>query len=333
MKVNKKQVDSVDKSYLSKVKSRVEKQNRPTFSATRCNGQLVISGSRGIVTIAESERKTMTLDSFLKTIGDDAQPYDNKYYETSPFPVFPKMDKKFKSKTWIYSDARNYLTKLMAIVGFGKSNSNGLQYGKGRPPAWWPSESVPWEAFGKKGGPGKVGIVEGNLAIESILQYYNIDPYEYFEMHEEETAVQSSRHNAKRIPKSNPLVDYEDSEDSDESLSTSVLDRIEEAENVGTGTPTVLFNMNKKNRPAANSNQGKESDSDSSDTVPYDDGSESGDLDEDEETGGLVAGAGDTALSDYEKVRENNIRERREMLRTLGITSAAAQDDAESDNN
>ena len=105
----------------------------------------------------------------------------------------------------------------------------------------------------------------------------------------------------------------------------------EEAEIVGTGTPTVFFNMNKKNRPAANSNQDKESDSDSSDTVPYDDGSESRDLDE--ETGGLGAAAGDTALSDYEKVRENNIRERREMLRTLGITSAAAQDDAESDNN
>ena len=51
--------------------------------------------------------------------------------------------------------------------------------------------------------------------------------------------------------------------------------------------------MNKKNRPAANSNQDKESDSDSSDTVPYDDGSESRDLDE--ETGGLAAAAGDTA--------------------------------------
>ena len=282
MKVNNnKKVDSVDKSYLNKVKSRVEKQNRPTFSATRCNGQLVISGSRGIVTIAESERKTMTLDSFLKTISDDAQPYDNKYYETSPFPVFPKMDKKFKSKTWIYSDARNYLTKLMAIVGFGKSNSNGLQYGKGPEPAWWPSESVPWEAFGKKGGPGKVGILEGNLAIESILQYYNIDPYEYFEMHEEETAAQSSRHYAKRIPKSKPLVNYEDSEDSD-------LDTTEVAENVGTGTPTVVFNMNKKNGPAAN--QGTESDSDSSVTVSYDDGSESLDLDEDEETGGRGRG-------------------------------------------
>ena len=59
--------------------------------------------------------------------------------------------------------------------------------------------------------------------------------YEYFEMHEEETAAQSSRHYAKRIPKSKPLVNYEDSEDSDESSSTSVLDTIEVAENVGTG--------------------------------------------------------------------------------------------------
>ena len=84
-------------------------------------------------------------------------------------------------------------------------------------------------------------------------------------MHEEETAAQSSRHYAKRIPKSKPLVDYEDSEDSD-------LDTIEVAENVGTGTPTVVFNMNKKNGPAAN--QGTESDSDSSVTIPYDDNSD-----------------------------------------------------------
>ena len=275
MKVNNnKKVDSVDKSYLNKVKSRVEKQNRPTFSATRCNGQLVISGSRGIVTIAESERKTMTLDSFLKTISDDAQPYDNKYYETSPFPVFPKMDKKFKSKTWIYSDARNYLTKLMAIVGFGKSNSNGLQYGKGPEPAWWPSESVPWEAFGKKGGPGKVGILEGNLAIESILQYYDLDPYEHYVV-EQETTAHNARQVAKKMPKSKSLVNYEDSDSDESSLSSSVLADIEEAENVGTGTPTVIFNMN-KNKPAANSNKENkadsedESDSDSSVTVlPY----------------------------------------------------------------
>ena len=53
---------------------------------------------------------------------------------------------------------------------------------------------------------------------------------------------------------------------------------------------------------------------------------------EDEETGDLGAGAADTALSDYEKVRENNIRERQEMLRALGITSAAAQDDAGDEN-
>ena len=53
---------------------------------------------------------------------------------------------------------------------------------------------------------------------------------------------------------------------------------------------------------------------------------------EDEETGEQGSGAGDTALSDYEKVRENNIRERQEMLRALGITSAAAQDDAGDEN-
>ena len=279
MKVNNtKQVDSVDKSYLNKVKSRVEKENRPTFSATRRNGQLVMAGSRGIVTIAECERKKITLDDFLKTICDDAQPYDNKYYESTPFPVFPKMEKKFRSKTWMYTDARNYLTKLLAIVGFGKSNSNGLQYGRGPEPAGWPSESVPWEAFGKKGGPGKVGILEGNLAIESILQYYDLDPYEHYVV-EQETTAHNARQVAKKMPKSKSLVNYEDSDSDESSLSSSVLADIEEAENVGTGTPTVIFNMN-KNKPAANSNKEikadseDESDSDSSVTIPYDDNSD-----------------------------------------------------------
>ena len=273
MKVNNtKQVDSVDKSYLNKVKSRVEKENRPTFSATRRNGQLVMAGSRGIVTIAECERKKITLDDFLKTICDDAQPYDNKYYESTPFPVFPKMEKKFRSKTWMYTDARNYLTKLLAIVGFGKSNSNGLQYGRGPEPAGWPSESVPWEAFGKKGGPGKVGILEGNLAIESILQYYDLDPYEHYVV-EQETTAHNARQVAKKMPKSKSLVNYEDSDSDESSLSSSVLADIEEAESFGTETPTVFFNINKNNRPAANSNKENESDSDSSVTVLYYDNS------------------------------------------------------------
>ena len=72
------------------------------------------------------------------------------YYESTPFPVFPKMEKKFRSKTWMYTDARNYLTKLLAIVRFGRSNSNGLLYGKGPKPAGWPSDSVPWKAFEKR---------------------------------------------------------------------------------------------------------------------------------------------------------------------------------------
>ena len=57
------------------------------------------------------------------------------------------------------------------------------------------------------------------------------------------------------------------------SLSRSVLADIEEAESFGTETPTVFFNINKNNRPAANSNKENESDSDSSVTVPYYDNS------------------------------------------------------------
>ena len=58
------------------------------------------------------------------------------------------------------------------------------------------------------------------------------------------------------------------------SLSRSVLADIEEAESFGTETPTVFFNINKNNRPAANSNKENESDSDSSVTIPYDDNSD-----------------------------------------------------------
>ena len=38
----------------------------------------------------------------------------------------------------------------------------------------------------------KVGILEGNLAIESILQYFDVDPYEHYVV-EEETAGHNSR--------------------------------------------------------------------------------------------------------------------------------------------
>ena len=80
----------------------------------------------------------------------------------------------------------------------------------------------------------KVGILEGNLAIESILQYFDVDPYEHYVV--EETAGHNSRQVAKKIPKS----------------------------------PTVFFIINKNNKPAAISNKENEGDSDSSVTVPYD---------------------------------------------------------------
>ena len=54
-------LDSQDKSYVSRVKSRVENHNRQTFDVTDLNGQTVMLGSEGIVALALAMLETMTV--------------------------------------------------------------------------------------------------------------------------------------------------------------------------------------------------------------------------------------------------------------------------------
>ena len=61
-------LDSQDKRYVSRVKSRVENHNRQTFDVTDLNGQTVMLGSEGIVALALAMRETMTVAELLKMI-------------------------------------------------------------------------------------------------------------------------------------------------------------------------------------------------------------------------------------------------------------------------
>jgi len=63
-------LDSQDKSYVSRVKSRVENHNRQTD----LNGQTVMLGSEGIVALALAMRETMTVAELLKMISDEPRP-------------------------------------------------------------------------------------------------------------------------------------------------------------------------------------------------------------------------------------------------------------------
>ena len=102
-------LDSQDKSYVSRVKSRVENHNRQTFDVTDLNGQTVMLGSEGIVALALAMRETMTVAELLKMISDEPRPYNNKYVEVNPFPRFSKLKKKFKSRHWQYTNSRSTL--------------------------------------------------------------------------------------------------------------------------------------------------------------------------------------------------------------------------------
>ena len=83
----------------------------------------------------------------LKMISDEPRPYNNKYVEVNPFPRFSKLKKKFKSRHWQYTDSRSTLMDIMANLGYGKSNTNKLEYGKGPQPEGWPREGLSWIQF------------------------------------------------------------------------------------------------------------------------------------------------------------------------------------------
>ena len=74
-------LDSQDKSYVSRVKSRVENHNRQTFDVTDLNGQTVMLGR--IVGMALALRETMNVAELLKMISDEPQPYNNKYVKVN----------------------------------------------------------------------------------------------------------------------------------------------------------------------------------------------------------------------------------------------------------
>ena len=76
-------LDSQDKSYVSRVKSRVENHNRQTFDVTDLNWQTVMLGSEGIVEMALALWETMAVAELLKMISDEPQPYNNKYVEVN----------------------------------------------------------------------------------------------------------------------------------------------------------------------------------------------------------------------------------------------------------
>ena len=76
-------LDSQDKSYVSRVKSRVENHNRQTFDVTDLNRQTVMLGSEGIVEMALALWETMAVAELLKMISDEPQPYNNKYVEVN----------------------------------------------------------------------------------------------------------------------------------------------------------------------------------------------------------------------------------------------------------
>ena len=62
-------LDSQDKSYVSRVKSRVKNHNRQTFDVTDLNRQTVMLGSEGIVGMALALRETFCskYPEFFKT--------------------------------------------------------------------------------------------------------------------------------------------------------------------------------------------------------------------------------------------------------------------------
>ena len=76
-------LDSQDKSYVSRVKSRVENHNRQTFDVTDLNWQTVMLGSEGIVEMALALWETMAVAELLKMISDEPQPYNNKYVKVN----------------------------------------------------------------------------------------------------------------------------------------------------------------------------------------------------------------------------------------------------------
>ena len=133
-------------------------------------------------------------------------------YKTTEVVSFPPFKVKFRGRRWNIKIAREQLSIIMNILGFGKGGTKQYQKAADEPTGW-PDE----HSFVTFANPANANLKTASDIIESVLSYHGVDAYNHPFLGSEPSPP------TKRTPKRNrtaepPVYEEEDIDQNDNSI-------------------------------------------------------------------------------------------------------------------
>ena len=163
---------NVDKKFDKVLNEHVSKNRRRTLCISVRGTQVVLSGEENCVEVALANKEEMTVGDLIeamKVLGGAEEDEEMKF-KTSEKIEFPPFRVKFKGKQWTTLRAREELSKVLSILGFGKGGTKSFKVAADEPAGWPDAHS--FVAFEY---PSYANMKVANDIIESLFNYYDLD--------------------------------------------------------------------------------------------------------------------------------------------------------------
>ena len=163
---------NVDKKFDKVLNEHVSKNRRRTLCLSVRGNQVVLSGEETCVEVALENKEEMTVGDLMeamKLMGGDEDDEEMKFKTTENIE-FPPFRVKFKGKKWTTLRAREELSKVLSILGFGKGGTKSFKVAADEPAGWPDAHS--FVAFEY---PSYANMKVANDIIESLFNYHGLD--------------------------------------------------------------------------------------------------------------------------------------------------------------
>lgn len=195
LKMSKRQIKA-DQTFEKVLKDHVKNQGRRTLCISIRGSQAVLSGEEDSVVLAKANLEEMTIADLIEAMKVMENQQDAQNYKTTEKISFPAMKVKFKGRRWSLQAAREQLSIIMNILGFGKGGTKKFKVAAHEPEGW-PDE----HSFVVFDHPSYANLRTANDIIEGILGFHGIDAKSHPYTGEEPKTPPPKKKKAKAVEK------------------------------------------------------------------------------------------------------------------------------------
>ena len=271
-----------DKAFEKQLENHVVSKKRRTLCISIRDSQIVFSGESNSVDFASENMEHMTVAELVDAMKVMEMEPEELKYKTTETVTFPSMKVKFKGHKWNHKTARDQLSVFMNVLGFGKGGDRKFKKAEDEPEGW-PDEY----SFTTFEHPGHASLEMANSIIESLLHHHGLDANTHPFL-EPEPAINPAKRIRKR-KRAMPAADHEEGDLNDHALdqNDNWVDGDDDVENTDNDRADSVENAGEFNSV------------------------------EDSETGNQESG--EIVLSEYERIRNDNMAELQKMKEEFGI--------------